>query len=160
MAVKLGAAALAVAGLAAFAMAHRPPPAPVQPVAFSHAHHVTETGLDCRFCHYAVETAPAAGLPHMEICAGCHWPVETRPAAEPLIWRRVASLPDHSFFDHSIHVAGGIDCATCHGDVARMERVSAPAQAWTMLWCLECHRAQPAQAQGNTRLTHCYTCHR
>lgn len=160
MAVKLGAAALTVAGLAAFALAYRPPAAPAQPVAFSHAHHVSEVGLDCRFCHYTVETSPAAGLPHMEICAGCHWPVATRPVAEPLPWQRVAKLPDHSFFNHSAHVTRGVDCATCHGDVARMERVRAPAQAWTMLWCLDCHRAQASEARGNTSLTHCYVCHR
>ena len=34
-----------------------------QPVQFSHEHHVKGLGLDCRFCHSSVETAPSAGMP-------------------------------------------------------------------------------------------------
>ena len=34
-----------------------------QPVPFSHKHHVTDVGIDCRYCHTAVEKGPFAGIP-------------------------------------------------------------------------------------------------
>lgn len=156
----LGVAALAVAGLAAFALAFRPPEPPGQPVPFSHAIHAGDLALDCRFCHWSVEVAPHAGMPDMETCAGCHWPVATRPVPERLAWVRVARLPDHAYFDHSVHVAADIACATCHGQVAGMERTRAPDRPWTMLFCLDCHRARQTPVHGAGRLTNCHACHR
>ena len=35
----------------------------VQPVPFSHKHHVGELGIDCRYCHTAVEKSSYAGMP-------------------------------------------------------------------------------------------------
>jgi hypothetical protein len=51
----------------------------------------------------------------------------------------VNRLPDYVYFDHSIHIAKGVGCSTCHGDVASMPlmRQAAPL---TMGWCLDCHR--------------------
>src|SRR5438552_4967626 len=43
-----------------------------QPVPFSHEHHVRGLGLDCRFCHSAVENAAFAGLPPTKTCMTCH----------------------------------------------------------------------------------------
>src|SRR5208337_1985573 len=43
-----------------------------QPVPFSHKHHVTDDGIDCRYCHTSVETSSFAGLPATEICMSCH----------------------------------------------------------------------------------------
>src|SRR5437868_2266156 len=43
-----------------------------QPVPFSHEHHVTGLGLDCRFCHISVETSPFAGIPALDTCMTCH----------------------------------------------------------------------------------------
>jgi hypothetical protein len=34
-----------------------------QPVPFSHKHHTTELGIDCRYCHTTVERAGFAGIP-------------------------------------------------------------------------------------------------
>lgn len=157
---RFGVAALAVAGLAAFALAFRPPEPPGQPVPFSHAIHAGELALDCRFCHWAVERGPHAGMPDMETCAGCHWPVATRPIPERLSWVRVARLPGFAYFNHSVHIAADVACATCHGEVAAMTRTRAPDQPWTMLFCLECHRARQEPAHGTGRLTNCYACHR
>ena len=58
---------------------------------------------------------------------------------KPMHWTRVHRLPDYVYFDHSIHVAKGVGCTTCHGDVANMPlmRQAAPL---TMGWCLDCHR--------------------
>ncbi len=43
-----------------------------QPVPFSHKHHVTDDGIDCRYCHTSVETSSFAGVPATEICMSCH----------------------------------------------------------------------------------------
>ncbi|MCZ2150274.1 MAG: cytochrome c family protein [Bryobacterales bacterium] len=43
-----------------------------QPVPFSHKHHVTDDGIDCRYCHTSVEVSPFAGLPPTATCMNCH----------------------------------------------------------------------------------------
>src|SRR5712672_505717 len=102
-----------------------------QPVPFSHQHHVSGLGLDCRYCHSSVETSSFAGIPPTHTCMSCHsqvWtdapmlaPVRQSLATQkPLVWKRVNQLPDFVFFNHSIHVQKGIGCSTCHGRVDQM----------------------------------------
>jgi len=121
-----------------------------QPIAFSHKHHVEQIGLDCRYCHTTVEDASFAGMPSTETCLGCHsqvWadspmlaPVrESFRTGEPIRWTRVHDLPDHAYFDHSIHVRKGIGCSTCHGRVDQMPLVWRE-KTLHMDWCLKCHR--------------------
>ncbi len=121
-----------------------------QPVPFSHDHHVSGLGLDCRYCHATVERSSFAGMPATEVCMGCHsqvWrdspmlaPVrESLRTGKPLAWTRVTDLPDFVYFDHSIHVAKGIACQSCHGRVDQMPLMR-KAHAMHMEWCLECHR--------------------
>src|SRR4030081_4006704 len=43
-----------------------------QPVPFSHQHHVTGLGIDCRYCHPSVETSSFAGIPPTKTCMNCH----------------------------------------------------------------------------------------
>jgi hypothetical protein len=43
-----------------------------QPVPFSHKHHVTDDGIDCRYCHTSVEKSGFAGLPTTHTCMSCH----------------------------------------------------------------------------------------
>ncbi|WP_043752734.1 cytochrome c3 family protein [Methylobacterium nodulans] len=121
-----------------------------QPVPFSHQHHVGGLGIACRYCHTSVETARFAGLPPTHTCMSCHsqiWtnaemlaPVRGSLATNtPIHWRRVHTLPDYVYFDHSVHIAKGVGCSTCHGAVQSMPlmRQAAPL---TMSWCLDCHR--------------------
>lgn len=121
-----------------------------QPVPFSHDHHVSGLGLDCRYCHTSVEKSSFAGIPSTEICMGCHsqiWknsellaPVrESYRTGQSLQWTRVHDLPDYVYFDHSIHVAKGVACESCHGRVDQMPLMR-KAHALHMEWCLECHR--------------------
>ena len=121
-----------------------------QPIPFSHKHHVAALGIDCRFCHTSAETSPFAGIPPTAICMKCHsilWntspmlePVrQSFDSGEPLRWNRVHDLPDHVYFDHSIHLASGIGCAACHGDVSTMPLMRKNATLH-MQWCLNCHR--------------------
>jgi hypothetical protein len=48
-------------------------------------------------------------------------------------------VPDFVFFNHSIHVAKGVACQTCHGDIDDMP-LTAKAEPLSMEWCLDCHR--------------------
>src|SRR5690349_16777065 len=43
-----------------------------QPVPFMHNHHVSQLGIDCRYCHTNVETAASPGMPPTETCMSCH----------------------------------------------------------------------------------------
>src|SRR6476646_12275970 len=44
----------------------------VQPVPFSHQHHVGILGIDCRYCHTTVEHSAYAGIPPTKTCMNCH----------------------------------------------------------------------------------------
>ena len=58
---------------------------------------------------------------------------------EPIEWTRIHDLPDFVYFNHSIHVAKGVGCETCHGRVDQMPLMYQHASL-QMEWCLECHR--------------------
>ena len=171
-----------------------------QPVQFSHAHHVGSMGIDCRYCHTTVEESAFANIPPTKTCMNCHSQVwSNAPILEPvrasfrenrpLEWNRVHDLPDFVYFNHSIHVAKGVGCATCHGAVDKMPLMYQEANL-TMSWCLDCHRnpakyvrpknqvfnmnyVRPAddpgmgerlvreyKIAGPDQLTSCSTCHR
>jgi len=121
-----------------------------QPVPFSHAHHVGGLGIDCRYCHAGVETSAVAGIPPTHTCMSCHSQLYTQTEMlapvrasladnRPIRWNKVNRLPDYVYFDHAIHVAKGVGCSTCHGDVSTM-RLMRQAAPLTMAWCLDCHR--------------------
>ena len=121
-----------------------------QPVPFSHKHHVGDDGIDCRYCHSSVETSAFAGIPPLSTCMTCHSQLYTDTAAlKPVVdswrhgvalhWQRVHQLPDFVYFNHSIHVAKGVACETCHGDVDDMPLMQR-AHSLSMEWCLGCHR--------------------
>ena len=122
----------------------------VQPVPFSHQHHVGILGIDCRYCHTSVEHSPFAGIPPTKTCMNCHSQIWVgSPMLEPvresyrtnqsLRWHRVYNLPGFVYFDHSIHVQKGIGCSSCHG---RIDEMPFTYQVPTLLmeWCLDCHR--------------------
>jgi hypothetical protein len=199
----LAAVVLAIAGLVAWRASIAPHPAIGEPaeqvVPFSHQHHVGDVGLDCRYCHTSVEQSAFAGIPPTHTCMTCHSQLFSRQpmlapvvhsfrSSEALQWNRVHDLPDFVYFNHSVHVAKGVGCVTCHGRVDRMPLTwrSAPLE---MQWCLDCHRApekylrpvehvfdmdwQPPEAQldlgmrlvrayriHKATLADCSTCHR
>ena len=124
--------------------------APEQPVPFSHRHHVSGLGIDCRYCHTSVEDSSFAGVPSTRICMNCHsqiWinspllePVrESYRTGKSIAWTRIHNLAGFAYFDHSIHVKKGVGCATCHGPVQEMPLTWQHASLY-MEWCLECHR--------------------
>jgi ferredoxin len=134
-----------------------------QPVPFSHRHHVAQLGLDCTYCHTEVTRSARAGLPATDTCMTCHSQIWTgAPMLEPvrqslaenrsLTWQRVARLPDYVYFRHDIHIAKGIGCATCHGRVDQMA-LTYQAKAFTMQFCLDCHRDPGPNLRPEDRIT-------
>jgi hypothetical protein len=124
---------------------------PEQPVPYSHALHVGELGLDCRYCHNTVEQAAVAAIPPTETCMNCHNMVRTDSekllpmresfeSGQPVPWVKVHDLPDYAYFNHSAHVTRGVGCVSCHGRVDQMVEVY-QQEPLSMGWCLDCHRA-------------------
>ena len=123
---------------------------PEQPVPFSHRLHAGELDMDCRYCHNTVEEAAHAAIPPTETCMNCHANVATDSVAlrpvresfatgEPIEWVRVHMLPDYAYFDHSVHVAAGVGCSSCHGRIDQMDIVM-QEEPLSMAWCMQCHR--------------------
>jgi hypothetical protein len=145
----------------------------VQPVPFDHRHHARDDMIDCLYCHPDAETSEHAGIPPTEVCMGCHgqvWPDSPQLAlvreswrtGVAIGWKRVNDVPDHVYFNHAVHVRGGVACALCHGEVQNMARVARYAPL-TMGWCIDCHRKPPNQPDHGYRvtpLTTCSACHR
>jgi len=123
---------------------------PEQPVPFSHKHHVSGVGIDCRYCHTSVEKSATSGIPATEICMSCHTQIwADAPMLEPvresyrtgksIEWVKVHDLPAYAYFHHAIHVNKGFSCATCHGRVDQMPLIW-KVNTLHMNWCLDCHR--------------------
>jgi hypothetical protein len=136
---------------------------PDQPVAFSHQLHAGELRLDCRYCHYTVERSPVAAVPATSVCMNCHTLVgrdletlapvrDSASSGTRLRWVRVHDLPDYARFDHSLHLAAGIGCSSCHGDVRAMAEVT-QVEPLSMGWCLECHRDPAPHRRPAAELT-------
>lgn len=123
---------------------------PEQPVAYSHALHAGELGIDCRYCHNTVDIGAKAAVPPTATCMNCHTRIwadseelelvrEAWANDSGIAWNRVHDLPDYAFFNHSAHVTRGVSCVECHGRVDQMEKVT-QVESLSMGWCLDCHR--------------------
>jgi len=139
------------------------PPAPEQPLPFSHKQHLA-LSLECATCHVMPEPGQAATLPPTATCMSCHARVKTESpaiqqlatahaAGEMIQWKRVYRLPEFVFFSHKAHTTGAAaaGCEVCHGPVREMD-VMQRVRDISMAACLECHQ----QKQASTR---CDACH-
>jgi hypothetical protein len=139
---------------------------PPQPIQFPHSVHVGR-GVQCLYCHTGATTGPVAGLPSSGKCWGCHQQI-TKESAEldklaefvrsnkPIPWVPVAIEPDFVHFNHRPHVAAGVACETCHGNVGEM-LTAQPQSGQNMGWCLTCHKQMRPEKFG--RLSDCSICH-
>lgn len=128
---------------------------PQQPIFFSHRIHAGVKQINCRFCHPYVERSEHAGLPEVEKCFFCHKyiiPMHPQILKEkehldkriPVPWVRIYWVPDFVKFRHEPHIRfGKIECTTCHGDVASMDRLR-PVN-FQMNFCITCHKERNAQ---------------
>lgn len=128
---------------------------PIQPVAFDHSLHVSQLGMDCRYCHTYVDRSHESNVPASSTCMNCHNQIqidspalapirESYHSGEPVPWVRVHMVPDYVYFNHAVHVNRGISCVECHGQVNEMEVVH-QAKSLSMAFCLDCHR-NPAES--------------
>lgn len=140
-------------------------------IKFNHKKHLTAE-IPCLFCHPGALNGPVASLPSLNKCIGCHQNVQIESEkgradgailfehweqGTPLRWIKTYDQPDFVYFSHRPHIAAGVNCENCHGDVSQMEVVH-PAYRINMGFCLNCHQKQAADKQ--TRLRNCSTCHK
>ena len=138
--------------------------APEQPIKFSHAIHVGKNKMECQYCHWSVAKASYAAIPEVQSCMGCHQLLMTQSPEiqkltqeywqknKPIPWVKVHKMPDHVKFNHKRHVAAGVSCHECHGQIQQMEVVER-VSSMKMGWCLECHRERGTSID-------CWTCHK
>jgi hypothetical protein len=169
----LGRVGLMIAALAVFSVGVwgiiQTQKAPEQPIQFPHSLHVG-LGIQCLYCHPGALRGPSPGLPTETKCWGCHQQIAVRGSEltklanyvkniEPIPWVPVAKVPDFVHFVHRPHIAAGLNCETCHGDVSKLGVYENP-QVMNMGWCRNCHIQK---SQGNpelyAKLTDCGTCH-
>jgi len=136
---------------------------PIQPVSFSHATHAGQLGIDCRYCHNAVEKSWYSNIPASSTCMNCHNQVlkddprlalvrESAATGKPIEWVQIHKLADFAYFNHSVHVNRGISCVECHGSINKMEEVY-QHQPLSMSFCLDCHRDPAAKIRPPDKIT-------
>ncbi len=139
-------------------------PGPVQPIFYRHDVHAGEYEMDCRYCHFAAEVSPSAGLPTVSTCMGCHILAgAANPEVQklrdywnerrPIEWLEVHRLAPFVRFPHNRHVTSDkeIECQDCHGPIEEMPQVYQYASL-KMGWCITCHEKEEAS-------TDCTVCH-
>lgn len=137
--------------------------APQQPVPYSHKLHAGDLGIDCRYCHANIERSQEAMVPPTQACMGCHAIVKKDSpkltalraswgSGNPVEWVRVHRLADYVYFDHSVHLAAGVGCVSCHGRIDQMDVVRQD-KPLNMGWCLECHRNPAPNLRPKDQIT-------
>lgn len=165
--------ALSLFSLASFGIYQTQTP-PEQPIHFPHNLHVG-LGIQCLYCHPGALRGPSPGLPTQTKCWGCHQQIAKTfdpnfpelseklvgyvERNEPIPWVPVAQVPDFVHFTHRPHIAAGLNCENCHGDMRQMEIAENP-QVLNMGWCLNCHKSRTTDdPEKRIKLTDCGTCH-
>lgn len=157
-----------------------------QPIQFPHNLHVG-FGVQCLYCHPGALRGVSPGLPTQNKCWGCHQQIAKTFTSDklkvlvdhvrnntPIEWVPVAQVPDFVHFTHRPHIAAGLNCETCHGDMSKVEIAENP-QVFNMGFCLKCHKSRTEDNAVNnpngdpqisallqekrTKLTDCGTCH-
>ncbi len=123
---------------------------PKQPVTFSHLVHSGDYQIKCLYCHSQAERLAFATIPNTNSCMICHIALKNETNlmlpvnfsfddTSSIKWKRIYKLPDYTHFNHSRHIRSMIDCASCHGEVEKMDSVY-QVRNLSMKWCLDCHR--------------------
>ena len=153
-----------------------------QPIRFPHDTHAGQFTIPCQYCHFSAERSVDAGIPPVAVCAGCHaegkvggrtdeaqaeiarlreyFPADPAGGVagapgKPIPWKRIYKVSDHVKFPHMRHVAAGVTCQTCHGQVQEMgvlEEKAPEAGELRMGWCVSCHLERGASRD-------CTVCH-
>jgi hypothetical protein len=142
---------------------------PAQPVFYRHDIHAGQYRIPCLYCHNNAANSWTVNIPTEATCMGCHLVTSAPDSAgnpdpeivklrdfyangQSIPWVRINQLPDYVHFPHMRHVAAGLACQTCHGNIQQMPRVFAVRNVSAMGWCTGCH-----MERGVTR--DCTACH-
>ncbi len=141
----------------------------VQPIFYRHDIHAGQYRIPCLYCHNNAANSWTANIPTEAMCMGCHLVTSAPDTAgnpnadiaklrdyvsrgESIPWVRINDLPDYVHFPHMRHVAAGLACQECHGNIQQMPRVFAVRNVASMGWCTDCH-----MRRGVTRdCSHCH----
>lgn len=159
-------ALLLVSGAATVLTGNRSPRvSKTQPIAFNHKKHAGDLELSCLTCHESYEKETFSGLPGAEVCSTCHSEMQGKSAEEaklvkllqagkPLVWQSLFRQPAHVFYSHRRHVVSAkLECATCHGAIAKSVVPPQTVRRLEMQDCIDCHRRSGVSAD-------CTNCHR
>jgi Cytochrome c7 and related cytochrome c len=152
---------IASAAAAALWPARRVP----QPIAYPHKTHVVDNQMECLTCHVNADRSIAATIPSVTECMVCHENVKVESpeiqklaayakAGEEPPWVRAYGFHPEAavYFTHKRHVKAGIECSTCHGDMANMMDMRENIK-WTMGKCIDCHQEKQVSVD-------CLVCHK
>jgi len=117
---------------------------------FPHAKHM-EAGVDCATCHTGAATSKSgkdAMIPQTSVCLDCH-------SQDDLNGYGWTTPPKVSFdlpkFSHEQHLAmPGVDCARCHGGLAKPELAAAGKGMIGHAVCFACHDGVKAKNGCNS----------
>ena len=142
---------------------------PVQPNFYRHDVHAGQYRIPCLYCHNNAANSWTVNIPSESTCMGCHIVTSAPDTAgnpnpeiaklrdyfakgRPIPWVRINKIPEYAHFPHMRHVAAGLACQTCHGNIQQMPRVFPVRNLSNMGWCTSCH-----MTRGVTR--DCTACH-
>ena len=125
----------------------------------------TDNQMECLTCHVNADRSIAATIPSVTECMVCHENVKPESpeiqklaayakAGEEPPWVRVYGFHPEAavHFTHKRHVKAGVECSTCHGDMANMMDMRENVN-WTMGKCIDCHREKQVSVD-------CLVCHK
>ncbi len=139
-----------------------PPPAPVQPLPYSHKTHLN-SGLVCELCHVNPDPGILMTFPPGETCVLCHQNksgdrsifLELQAysdSAQEIPWKRVYTITPGVSWSHRAHLEAGVECGACHGEVSEMKIMYESKATVAMASCISCHQASAAPVA-------CVVCH-
>jgi hypothetical protein len=139
-----------------------PHSAPAQPLPYSHKTHISQ-GLRCGQCHTNPNPGTEMTFPATTICLACHSTIaKDKPAivklaefarsGQPIPWQRVYQVTPGVTWTHRKHLAAGMQCVMCHGQVQQVDAMAQNTSVTAMASCISCHESHKVS-------TACQTCH-
>ena len=130
------------------------PPAPDQPIPFSHKVHAGTAKVKCKMCHPGPAPGESMTIAPASLCMQCHSAIKTdSPSIQKLAafaksdreikWTRIYEIPSYVNFSHKDHLTAGNQCEDCHGKVAERDQLFKEVRL-TMGTCVDCHRTKKA----------------
>ena len=145
-------------------------------IKFNHKAHIEKREMDCVDCHEGAEDTDTPGMPDEKLCLTCHAGLDKEmkgkgnPPTEKCLYCHNPKK-DQLYRDqkvvmgvgpskdlvssHAKHFEKEIECAACHGDVAKDDNLLMPRRKYMPApeACISCH-------EGKNVTAGCATCHK